>query len=363
MTLFIIISNSTFRRNTAKLDAGCLHVEENTMTVDSSSFVGNTAKSKGGVMNTNMYPTRYTITHSYFAHNEADDSGGVMYIGTKGSDVRILNETVLGYNHAGKKGGTISIVGSTLVISDTSIYNNSAHLGRIISACNSDVILQAYDKIVISRDPNTSFCTYFDEISTIGDTLSLQPQLLYGVTTSHHLYTHVITDPIASSATVKPTEGYQSNTRPAIDGETTSHHLYSHIIAIDPMVSSTTVKASEGYHSNIHPIILHGSDETPAVTNTLSSMAVTVYVMIAMSSLVILLCLIVVVVKRIGKKDGKITVKFINKYTLNSLCIGHQYRLVVDLDDDHNIIELRSDHLLSTRDNINSLSDSDEELQ
>ena len=159
----VCVSNSIFRRNTAKLDAGCLHVEESTMTVDSSSFVDNRAKSKGGVINTNMYPTSYTITHSYFAHNEADDSGGVMYIGTKGSAVRILNETVLGYNHAGKKGGTISIVGSTLVISDTSIYNNSAHLGRIISTCNSDVTLQAYDKIVISKDPNTSFCTYYDE--------------------------------------------------------------------------------------------------------------------------------------------------------------------------------------------------------
>ena len=54
-----------------------------------------------------MYPTRFVITRSYFAHNEAENSGDVMYIGIKGSDVRILN------NHAGKKGGTISIVGST----------------------------------------------------------------------------------------------------------------------------------------------------------------------------------------------------------------------------------------------------------
>ena len=358
----VYISNSTFRRNTAKLDAGCLHVEESTMTVESSSFIGNTAKFKGGVMSTNMYPTSYTITHSYFAHNEADNSGGVMYIGTKGSDVRILNETVLGYNHAGKKGGAISIVGSTLVISDTSIYNNSAHLGRIISACNSDITLQAYDKIVISRDPNTSFCTYYDEKSTFGDTLSSQPQLLYGATTTHHLYSHMTTDPIASSDTVKPTEGYQSNTRPAIDGVTNSHHLYSHIIATEPIVSSTTAKATEGYHSNTRPSILHGSDETPAITNTLSSMTVIVYVMTAMSSLVILLCLIVVVVKKIGKRDGKLTVKFVNKYTLNGLCIGHRYRPVVDLDDDHNIIELNSGHLLSTRDDVNSLSDSDEEL-
>ena len=142
------------------------------------------------------------------------------------------------------------------LILDYAVYiNNSARLGRIISACNSDVTLQAYDKIVISRDPNTSFCTYYEEKFTIGDTLSSQPQLLYGATTSHHLYTHVTTDPIAPSATVKPTEGYQNNTRPAIDGETISHHLYSHIIAIDPIVSSTTVKATEGYDSNTHPSI------------------------------------------------------------------------------------------------------------
>ena len=87
----------------------------------------------------------------------ATNNGGVVYIGTKGSDVRILIETVIRYNHAGKKGRAISIVGSTLVVSNTNIYNNSAHLEGIISACNSDIKLHAYDNIVISRDPKFCF--------------------------------------------------------------------------------------------------------------------------------------------------------------------------------------------------------------
>ena len=358
----VYISNCTFRRNAAKLDAGCLHVEESTITVDSSSFVGNTAEFNGGVMHTNMYPTSYTITHTYFAHNEADNNGGVIYIGTKGSDIRILNETVFGYNHAGKKGGIVSIVGSTLVINDTSIYNNSAHLGRIISACNSDVRLQAHDKILISMDPNASFCTYYDENPSIGGTLSSQPQLLYGVTTSHHLYnhmSHVTTGPTVKSATVKPTEGYQGSTHQVDNDVTTSYHQYGHVTT-DPIVSSVTAKPTKGYQNNIRPAILHESNETPAVTSTLSSTTNSVYIMIAISSFIILLCLIVVVVKKIRRKNDKITIKFVNKYVLTGLCIRHRYRPVVDLDNDH--IELNSGHLLSTRDNVNLLSDNDEEL-
>ena len=167
------------------------------------------------------------------------------------------------------------------------------------------------------------------------------------------------TDPIIiiSSATAKSTEGYQSSTR--IDGVTTSNHLYSH--ATDSIVSSTTVKATEGYHSNTRPSILRGSDETSTVTNTLSSTTVIVYAMSPI--MVILLCLIFVIVKKRAKKDGncKITVK---KCLRNSLCNGHiKYRPVVDLDDVNVVdLELSSGHLLSTRDNINSLSDSDEEL-
>ena len=56
-------------------------------------------------------------------------------------------------------------------------------------------------------------------------------------------------------------------------------------------------------------------------------------------------------------QNGKITIKFVNKYTLTGLCIRRHYRPVVDLDN-----ELSSGHLLLTRDNINLLSDSDEEI-
>ena len=281
-----------------------------------------------------------------------------MYIGTKGSDVRILNETVVSYNHAGKKGGAINIVGSTLAISNTNIYNNSAHLGGIISACKSDVKLHAYDNIVISRDPKILLCMYYDETLSIGGILSSQPELLSGTTTSHRLHSHVTTDPTVKYATVKPTKGYQSNTHSAVSDTTTSYQLYYTHITTDPTVRSATVKPTEGYQSSTRPTILHGNDKTPAVIGTPSSMTI---IMIAVSSFIILLCLIVVVVRKIGRKNGKITVK---KYTLNGLCIGHRYRPVVDLDNDHNnfIVELTSGHLLSTTDNINLLSDNDEEL-
>ena len=228
----VYISNCTFRRNTAKLDAGCLHVEESIMTVDSSSFVDNTASANGGVMHTNMYPTTYVITHSYFAHNKAGNSGGVMYIGRKGSDVRIQNETVFDYNHAAKKGGAITIMGSTLIISDTGYYSNSADLGRIISACNCDVRLPSRDGIVISKDPKALFCSYYDENTSTGQILPSHPQSLHRTTTSLYIHTHPTTKTIVSSTSHRDlaTNGYQSNVHQSTTGCTPSSQpqlLYS----------------------------------------------------------------------------------------------------------------------------------------
>ena len=135
---------------------------------------------------------------------------------------------------------------------------------------------------------------------------------------------------------------------------TTSYHLHTHPTTY-AIVSSTTIKATKGYQA-----ILHVTEDTLSVTTTHSFMNIVIYIMIVISTFVILLCLTVVVVKMIRRRSGKLTIDFVNKYPLTGLCYRHRYRPVVDLENEH--IELSSDHLLSSKDSVNSLysqSDSD----
>lgn len=66
------------------------------------------------------------------------------------------------YAHA--RGGVVAILGSTLQIDETnSFVNNTAKLGKVISACKSNVTFTDADSHFLAfQDPSVTFCTLYD---------------------------------------------------------------------------------------------------------------------------------------------------------------------------------------------------------
>ena len=153
----VSINNSTFVANTAIGDAGALQAEQSNVTISSSIFSNNSAQRDGGALFTSAHLSNYTITGSIFTHNKAGDDGGAVFIGRKGSHLKIEKSTLVD-NHAGDRGGAMALFGSTLDIKESNIYNNLAHLGKALSACNSFVGTFLPGK----RDPDFPTCTVHD---------------------------------------------------------------------------------------------------------------------------------------------------------------------------------------------------------
>ena len=80
-----------------------------------------------------------------------------MYLGRKGSLVKIM-KSIIDFNDA-SRGGFATILGSSLEITTSNILNNTAEIGEIISACNSDISVS--DQLNTTTDPVYSVCTHY----------------------------------------------------------------------------------------------------------------------------------------------------------------------------------------------------------
>ena len=87
----------------------------------------------------------------------------MLYIGRVNSRVTI-SQCVFTYNETSDRGGVAALIGSSLYIhvNRTHIFNNTARLGGIISACNSEVNVGA-GELFMSADPVHSFILYLME--------------------------------------------------------------------------------------------------------------------------------------------------------------------------------------------------------
>lgn len=104
--------------------------------INHTDFHSNSAGGDGGALITYVHPSSYTITHSTFTRNQAGDDGGTIFIGRRGSNVR-LEMCTFSNNHAIDRGGAITIFGSTIEISGTTIVNNRATMGDTFSSCTA----------------------------------------------------------------------------------------------------------------------------------------------------------------------------------------------------------------------------------
>ena len=153
----VSISNTIFIANRATGDAGALHLDESTVTINNAFFTNNTARRDGGALYTYTHPSDYFISGSTFMYNMAGDDGGAVFVGRKGSQLT-TEKSVFTANNATDRGGAVCVIGSTLKISQTNIYGNSANTGKQISACNSFVLAFIPGK----KDPNFPFCSLYD---------------------------------------------------------------------------------------------------------------------------------------------------------------------------------------------------------
>ena len=158
----VTVVENQFSHNVAAGDAGVLLVDdESDITISKCTFNNNTAGSNGGVLYTYFYPTTYTISSSSFTNNQAGGDGGVMFVGRASSKVKVTKSS-FSYNSATGRGGAIAIAGSTLHINGASLCEkNTAKLGRVISACMSNVVI-TNPTISSAPDPIYSYCTLYE---------------------------------------------------------------------------------------------------------------------------------------------------------------------------------------------------------
>ena len=158
----VLISNCIFVGNIAVGDGGAMVSDGSTVTVTDTVFSNNTAGRSGGAMITYAYSSNYTIVSSTFIDNRAGDDGGALFIGRIGSNVIVERSNFL-WNHAADRGGAIVVLGSSMIVYDngTNIYDNTAFVGEVVSACSSQVSLPV---IAIQQpDPNFLLCTAYDD--------------------------------------------------------------------------------------------------------------------------------------------------------------------------------------------------------
>ena len=180
------ISDSLFIKNQAGSDGGVAMIDgdyemNGQWIISVSLFDQNIANTRGGVFST-FVPCKYLVDNSSFTGNQAGTDGGVMYVGSGSSQVRITNGSMFSFNNATARGGVILINRSRLEISDTTLFNdNFAGIGDDIIACNCDIIPTAFT-LHNYTDPNFPNCTLYGHYEvTTADSLPTKPPAGYVV--------------------------------------------------------------------------------------------------------------------------------------------------------------------------------------
>ena len=236
----ISVDNCTFSHNRAAGNAGVFAVDDSTVTIHSSTFDNNTAGANGGVVAMEYFRTALFISHTFFTNNQGAKQGGVMYVGRKGSQVKISRSTI-GFNNA-SRGEFATILGSSLEITTTSIFNNTAELGEVISACHSDITVS--EQLLTSTDPTYSVCTLFN--GDINETDSI-----YEAMTTDTLFTTTTTDILDTTTsglmpkTTPMSETTNLPTEPSVISGPVYFELNGKVYPNNSVISLTEVGKSE----------------------------------------------------------------------------------------------------------------------
>ena len=242
----ISLMDNNFSHNTATGDAGVVRVDESHVTIQRSIFSNNTAGGDGGVFHTYFYPTTFTIAYTSFTDNQAGGDGGVMYVGRAGSYVTIVYSTFTS-NSATNRGGALAVIGTTVDINRATVSDNTAQLGEVVSACNSNVTFSA-PQISSTQDPVYSFCSLYDSSGIVYQTP--QPP------------TTIATDTMTTSTTT--TEGVTMTT--TIVEDTTTTIPPATTSGQDSEVATTTTLSPPDEATSNQPTTMTTTQPTTATT-------------------------------------------------------------------------------------------------
>ena len=250
----ISLMDNNFSHNTATGDAGVIRVDESDVTVQRSIFSNNTAGGDGGVFHTYFYPSTYTISHSSFTDNQAGGDGGVMYVGRASSHVDI-SQSMFTFNNATNRGGVLAVIGTTVRINGATISDNTAQLGEVVSACNSNVTISD-PQLSPTQDPVYSFCSLYDSSNeTVSRTTPQTPSI-----------TDTTTNPLTETATTTQQDSITTTLSPP--DEATSNQPTT-ITTTRPTTAATTNEQTTT------PTFTTTEDSVVAMTTTMEDMSTT----------------------------------------------------------------------------------------
>ena len=189
----------------------------------------------------------------------------MLYIGRVNSRVTI-SQCVFTYNEASDRGGVAALIGSSLYINvnRTHILNNTARLGGIISACNSEVNVGA-SELFMSVDPVYSFCTLYngDLINYNISTVNPDDFTLINITNAELALT---ADKNVISNTEYPFQSISPSLQKTIDASTTSSLQIDKEIPTSnqPLFAPTTNGGTQPLSTFIEPVFSSTSELIPS---------------------------------------------------------------------------------------------------
>ena len=170
----VSILYSIFSHNRARENGGVFAVDDSVVGIQGSIFDNNLAVANGGVIATKYFQAALFISYTSLLNNQGNKQGGAIYLGRKGSQVKI-SKSAISFNNA-TRGGFATVLGSSLEITSTNVFNNTAETGEVIRACNSDISVS--DHLFRTTDPIYSVCTLFSgdvnatEVTTTSEALA-----------------------------------------------------------------------------------------------------------------------------------------------------------------------------------------------
>jgi predicted outer membrane repeat protein len=121
----LTVEHSTFTGNTATGGGGGAYLQSGSLTVEHSTFTGNSATTEGGAI---LSGGTLTIANSVITSNSAMGDGGGVHTGVNSNNTTINDSTISG-NTAGERGGGIALDSGFATISRSTISGNSAQAG------------------------------------------------------------------------------------------------------------------------------------------------------------------------------------------------------------------------------------------
>ena len=186
------IEGSQFIRNTAEENGGVMEIDGSVVRMEGTLFDHNTANSNGGVSFTSSLhrPVNFEVIETDFSNNQAvTGDGGVFYLHSEESSIHLIRGN-LSHNSAGHYGGLISIEDGSLTLNATTILNNTAEMGDIVSSCDSNITISNGDVdnvLIMSERGPKSDCFFYDfgELSTVEPSATVP--LVYSTTPANSI--------------------------------------------------------------------------------------------------------------------------------------------------------------------------------